>query len=84
MFPFNLSLMHVFAMLTLGILLASLHPARNIFSDYNMVACITTTTVLSLVAFIMTDSGIEEFKSTLTKRGLFGRDLNKLGDNMDE
>ena len=82
--PFNLSLFSVFALCALGVLLASLHPARNIFSDYNLLACIATTTVLSLVAFVLTDSGIDEFKDTLLKKGLFGRDLNKLGDNKDE
>ena len=83
-FPFNLSLLAIFSICTLGVILACLHPARNIFSDYNLVACIAVTTVMSIFAYKLTDSGIVEFKGTLEKKGLFGRDLNKLGDNKDE
>ena len=67
-----------------GIFLASIHPARNIFGDYNLIACIATTTLLSLAAYHLTDGGITEFKTTLMAKGLFGKDLNKSGDKKNE
>jgi len=83
-FPFNLSLLSIFMLCIGGIILACMHPARNIFSDYNLVACIVSTTLLSIVAFYLTDRGITEFKAKLEGKGLFGRDLNKIGDHKDE
>ncbi len=74
----------MFSMCGIGILVASMHPARAIFTDYNLIACIATTTLLSIVAYFMTDKGIGEFKSQLETKGLFGRDLNKIGDHRDE
>ena len=61
-----------------------MHPAKNIFTDYNFVACIGTTTLFSIFAFYLTDAGINEFKGKLEAKGLFGRDLNKIGDHRDE
>ena len=43
-----------------------------------------TTTLFSLVAFFLTDAGIVEFGSKLESKGIFGRDLNKIGDHRDE
>ena len=83
-FPFNLSLFSIFLLCIGGLALACMHPARNIFSDYNLVACIGSTTLLSIVAFYLTDRGIIEFKAKLEGKGLFGRDLNKIGDHRDE
>ena len=67
-----------------GVVLACMHPARSISSDYNLVACIGSTTLLSIVAFYLTDRMIVEFKEKLESKGLFGRDLNKIGDHRDE
>lgn len=61
-FPFNLSLLSIFGMCFMGVLLALCHPARNFFSDGNLILCMLTTTLLSLVAFYLADKGIEEFK----------------------
>ena len=44
----------------------------------------TTTTLFSIVAFYLTDAGISEFKDKLSIKGLFGKDLNKVGDHRDE
>ena len=74
----------IFAICGGGILLASMHPARAFFNDYNLIACITTTSLLSIVAYFLTDAGIGEFRGQLEKKGLFGRDLNKIGDHRDE
>ena len=76
--------MTIFLICDLGIIVACMHPARNIFKDYNLVACIATTTVFSVIAFCLTDAGISEFKAKLESKGLFGRDLNKIGDHRDE
>ena len=83
-FPFNLSLLSIFFLCVCGLFIAGMHPARNIFSDYNLIACIGTTTLVSIVAFYLTDKGIVEFKEKLEGKGLFGRDLNKIGDHRDE
>lgn len=68
----------------LGVLLALCHPARSFFSDGNLILCMVTTTLLSIAAFYLTDVGIGEFKEKLEIKGLFGRDLNKIGDHRDE
>lgn len=74
----------VFGICALGVIAAGMHPARNIFADYNLVACLASSTLLSIVAFYLTDAGIGEFKQKLEEKGLFGRDLNKIGDHRDE
>ena len=79
-----MSLLSVFGICVGGIGLASMHPARNIFSDYNLLTCMATTTLLSLAAYWLTDKGILEFKDTLKAKNLFGKDLNKIGDHRDE
>ena len=42
------------------------------------------TTIFSIGAFYLTDKGIEQFKSKFSEKGLFGKDLNKIGDHRDE
>ena len=83
-FPFNASLLTVLGLCALGVGITCMLPARSILSDYNLVACCLTTTLLSVLAFYMTDALIVEFKSKLEAKGLFGRDLNKIGDHRDE
>lgn len=70
----------------LGLIAVIMIPMKNttILSDYNLVACISTTTLFSIIAFYITDKGIGEFKQKLEIKGLFGRDLNKIGDHRDE
>ena len=85
-FPFNLSLLTVFSICMLGLFISILLPIDNthILKDYNFIACISTTTLLSIFAFYLTDKGINEFKAKLESKGLFGRDLNKIGDHRDQ
>ena len=45
---------------------------------------ILTTSFFSICAYRLTDAGISEFKDKLESKGLFGKDLNKLGENKDE
>ena len=84
LFPFNTSLLMIFSLCILGILLALCHPARILFTDFNLLKCMATTTLFSLLAFVLTDAGILEFKSKLESKGIFGRDLNKIGDHRDD
>ncbi len=37
------------------------------------------TLCISAVAYVVTDKAIEQFKESLEKNGLFGKDLNKAG-----
>ena len=39
---------------------------------------------VSFIAFYVSDKLIESFKGTLEKKGLFGRDLNKAGEQKDK
>ena len=59
-------------------------PNRSIFSDLNFLACCLTTTLMSVIGYYLTDVLITEFKGKLEAKGLFGRDLNKIGDHRDE
>lgn len=78
-----MSLLTIFFICVLGLALACMHPAKNFFTDYNLVACIGSTTLFSIFAFYLTDAGINEFKGKLEAKGLFGQDLNKVGDHRD-
>jgi len=41
--------------------------------------CYICTLVMSIGAYFVTDKAIEQFKESLEKNGLFGKDLNKAG-----
>jgi len=41
--------------------------------------CYVCTLALSLAAYLISDKMIEQFKESLEKNGLFGKDLNKAG-----
>jgi len=83
-FPFYMSLLTIILLCILGISVALCHPARILFTDSNLLKCMATTTLFSLLAFVLTDAGIIEFKSKLESKGIFGRDLNKVGDHRDD
>ena len=65
--PYNLSLLSIFSLCLFGLLIVISLPLKSqgILSEYNLMACIATTTFFSIIAFYLTDKGISEFKEKL-------------------
>jgi hypothetical protein len=51
-----------------------------LMTDYNFLKLLGITLVISSLAYFWTDRGIVRFKDTLCSKNMFGKDLNKLGD----
>lgn len=76
-FPFNISLT-IIATITLCVpLVVSFVTFQN--QSWNLMKLNLNTIAISLFAFFVTDRLIDQFKGSLEKKGLFGKDLNKAG-----
>lgn len=76
-FPFNIPLKAIVTFaLGLPILLSFMY--FNFENKYYWKVYIFTL-FISMVAYVVTDKAIEQFKESLEKNGLFGKDLNKAG-----
>lgn len=83
-FPYNFSLLTIFGVSIAGIGLAMLHPVKSILDDYSLMVQVVVTTLISIVAYYLTDAFIVEFKEKMRDKDLYGKDLNKLGDHRDD
>ena len=52
--------------------------------NFGYFSTILQTIAVSCVAFYISDKLVDSFKETLEKKGLFGRDLNKAGEQKDK
>lgn len=55
-----------------------------LISNEHFVICLTTTLTISLFAFHSTGLLIETTKPLMVKRGIIGKDLNKLGETSEK
>lgn len=76
-FPFNIPLNLILGTAIGAPVLASLYAFD--FSNQYLWKVYIFTLVMSVIAFFVTDKAIEQFKESLEKNGLFGKDLNKAG-----
>lgn len=76
-FPFNVPFNFIVA-LALGPPLALTYFAFD-FKNHYLWKCYLFTLALSTVAYFISDRMIDQFKESLEKNGLFGKDLNKAG-----
>ena len=84
-FPFNLSLNFILYFLIALVTMAGLIPyGTPLLSDSHFMICLGTTLTISLLAFHSTHLLIQTTKPLLEKRGIIGKDLNKLGDQADK
>ena len=77
-FPFNIPLSTIVVICLVVPISMSL-----VFFDYSnayLWKCYLFTIAISIVAYFVTDKAIEQFKESLEKNGLFGKDLNKAGE----
>jgi len=81
-FFYKFTLNHVFLLCVVNVILYSVAPfGKQLVIDVNFLVLLLTTFILSLVAYFTTDIFIEQMKTKLCEKGgLFGKDLNKLGD----
>lgn len=77
-FPFNISLTNIVAFTLCVPLIISFITFQS--HSWNLVKLNLNTIAISLFAFFVTDKVINQFKGSLEKKGLFGKDLNKAGD----
>lgn len=77
-FPFNIPLSFI-VFVALGVPLGATLYAFDFSNTYLWKAYIFTL-LMSVVAYFITDKAIEQFKESLEKNGLFGKDLNKAGE----
>ena len=84
-FPFNLSLKFILYSIVGLITMAGLLPyGTPLMSDGHFMICLGTTLTISLLAFHSTGLLIETTKPLLERRGIIGKDLNKLGEQADK
>ena len=84
-FPFNLSLSFILCYLVALVALAGLCPyGTPLMSNSHFMICLTTTLTISLLAYHSTGLLIETCKPLLVKRGIIGKDLNKLGETSEK
>lgn len=76
-FPFNISMNTIVTICLVTPLAFALCTLR--LSDEHIWKLYLPIILISIAAYYMTDSLIEQFKSSLEKAGLFGKDLNKAG-----
>jgi UDP-N-acetylglucosamine--dolichyl-phosphate N-acetylglucosaminephosphotransferase len=81
-FPWSLNLRKVFQLAVLIICLAAVLPVgpKMLLTDYSFIKLLGITLTISSAAYIWTDKSIDSFKDTLCSKNMFGKDLNKLGD----
>lgn len=81
-FFYRFTLNHVFLLCAANIIIYSVAPfGSRLFLDTHFLVVLLTTLVLSLIAFFIADIFIDQIKSKLCEKGgLFGKDLNKLGE----
>jgi hypothetical protein len=79
---YKFTLNHVFLLCVANVILYSVAPfGKQLVIDMHFLVVLVTTFILSLVAYFITDVFIEQMKTKLCEKGgLFGKDLNKLGD----
>lgn len=77
-FPFNVPL-KVIVLISLGIPIG-MSAVYFDFSNTYLWKVYLFTLAISVVAYIVTEKAIEQFKESLEKNGLFGKDLNKAGE----
>lgn len=76
-FPFNIP-QKVIVAIALGVpLIASLYAFD--YSNQYLWKVYIFTLVISILAYFVSENGIGQFKDSLAKRGIFGKDLNKAG-----
>ncbi len=76
-FPFNIPLWFIIVV-SLGTPVVASFYAFDFSNEY-LWKCYTFTLAISALAYFVTDKAIEQFKESLEKNGLFGKDLNKAG-----
>ena len=84
-FPFNLSLKFLLFLLVGLIFMAGLSPfGTPLIGNEHFLICLSTTLTISLLAYHSTERLIETTKPLLVKRGIIGKDLNKLGNTSEK
>ena len=81
--PFTIGLRTVIAfamVLPLAIGLAPSFGTKTLINDLYFVKTFATTTAISTVAYVLSERLILVFKDTLCSKNMFGKDLNKLGE----
>ena len=79
-FPFNLSLKFLLYLIIALIVLAGLCPfGTPLMGNEHFLICLGTTLMISCAAYNSTDLLIQTMKPLLERRGICGKDLNKLG-----
>jgi hypothetical protein len=53
---------------------------KILMTDYSFIKMLGISLAISTVAYFWTDRSIDSFKDTLCTKNMFGKDLNKLGD----
>jgi len=84
-FPYNLTLGQVMlSVIALPALIGVLPLGNPLLLDTFFVLNLNITMVIAVVAYFITVKVITAFKETFSKKGLFGKDLNKAGEEVDE
>ena len=76
-FPFNIPLKVIVAIALGGPIIASLYAFD--YSNQYLWKVYIFTLVISIPAYYVSEKAIGQFKESLEKNGLFGKDLNKAG-----
>lgn len=76
-FPFNIPFKFIVAVALGTPIIASFYAFDT--NNHYLWKCYIFTMGMSLIAYFLSDKMIEQFKSSLEKNGLFGKDLNKAG-----
>jgi hypothetical protein len=76
-FPFNIPFKFI-VIVALGTPIAASFYAFDTKNHY-LWKCYIFTLAMSVVAYVLSDKMIGQFKQSLEKNGLFGKDLNKAG-----
>ena len=81
-FPWSLSLLKVVQLTVALIILAAVAPIGKsyLLLDTPFLKLLSITLFISYIAFHLSDILILRFKDTLCSKNMFGKDLNKLGD----
>ena len=85
-FPWSLSLRNVIQIACFLIVAAGVAPIgkNDLLLDTSFLWLLGITLAISTVAYKLSDKFILAFKDTLCNRNMFGKDLNKLGEQKDK
>jgi ABC-type sulfate transport system permease component len=81
LFNINLSLLFVVCLTIVTLIGVAPFGKVSLLTDHHFITCLVTTLALSFIAYLITRSFISSIGQKLCEKGgLFGRDLNKLGE----